>query len=115
MHVFAAPANDPTKRTRVDFKTVKSDGNVSRGDLLPLTTDAPIAYSRLGKAWVVDAVREGWRVPFQLVLVPKAPVGFPGGTVFTVTIGHEDGTLGQGMGRFRLSTTRRPRRWTSSP
>ncbi|AMY08006.1 Planctomycete cytochrome C [Luteitalea pratensis] len=105
VHVFAAPASDPTKRTRVDFKTVKGDGNVSRGDLLALTTDAPIAYSRLGKAWVVDAVREGWRVPFQLVLVPKAPIGFPGGTVFTVTIGHEDGTLGQGLGRFRLSTT----------
>ena len=105
VQVFAAPASDPAKRTRVDFKTVKGDGNVSRGDLLALTTDAPIEYSRLGKAWVVDAVRDGWRVPFQLVLVPKAPVGFPGGTVFTVAIGHEDGTLGQGMGRFRLSTT----------
>jgi hypothetical protein len=64
-----------------------------------------VSYARLGKAWVVDAVRDGWRVPFQLVLVPKAPVGFPGGTVLTVEIGHEDGTLGQGLGRFRLSTT----------
>jgi hypothetical protein len=108
VQVFAAPANDPTRRTRLDLEAVKGDGNVSRGDLISLTTDAPVAYSRLGKAWVVDAVRDGWRVPFQLVLVPKTPVGFPGGTLFTVVIGHEDGTLGQGMGRFRLSTTTAP-------
>ena len=105
LQVFAAPLDDPAKRTRVDFTEVKSDGNVSRGDLVDLTKEGPAAYARRGRAWVADAVREGWRVPFQLVLVPKAPMGFPGGTVFTVEIGHEDGTLGQGLGRFRLSTT----------
>ena len=105
LQVFAAPLNDPAKRTRVEFTEVKGDGNVTRGDLVDLTKEGPATYARRGKAWVADAVREGWRVPFQLVLVPKAPVGFPGGTVFTVEIGHEDGTLGQGLGRFRLSTT----------
>lgn len=103
--VFAAPANAPSARTRVAFAAVKGDGNVSRGDLLDLTTGAPVAYSRVGKAWLVDAVRDGWRVPFQLVLVPKAPIVHDGGTILTVEIGHEDGTLGQGLGRFRLSTT----------
>jgi hypothetical protein len=105
VQVFVAPASDPTTRTPVAFTAVKADGNVSRGDLLALTSDAPTAYARLGRAWVVDAVRDGWRVPFQLVLVPKAPLGEPGGTIFTVVLGHDDGTLGQGLGRFRLSTT----------
>ena len=98
-------SNDPAKRTPSTFAEVKGDGNVVRGDLVELTKEGPATYARRGKAWVTDAVREGWRVPFQLVLVPRAPVGFPGGTVFTVEIGHEDGTLGQGLGRFRLSTT----------
>ncbi|WP_239491988.1 PSD1 and planctomycete cytochrome C domain-containing protein [Luteitalea sp. TBR-22] len=105
VQVLAAPASDPTKRTPVAFTAVKADGNVSRGDLLGLTVATPKAYARLGNAWVVDAVREGWRVPFQLVLVPRAPIGHPGGTVLTVVLGHEDGTLGQGLGRFRVSTT----------
>jgi len=105
VRVFAAPADDPASRTRVAFAALKGDGNVSRGDLLELTTDAPVTYSRLGRAWVVDAVRDGWRVPFQLVLLPKTPIAHPGGTRLTVEIGHEDGTLGQGLGRFRLSTT----------
>ncbi len=104
VQVFVAPASQPDRKTRVDFTTVKGDGNVSRGDLLDLTTDAPAAYARLGKAWVVDAVRDGWRVPYQLVLVPKAPIG-DGPAVVTVELGHEDGTLGQGLGRFRLSAT----------
>ncbi len=105
VQVFAAPADDPAARTPVDFAAVKSDGNVSRGDLRELTTDAPTTYARLGRAWVVDAVRDGWRVPFQLVLVPKAPIGGDGETVLTVVLSHEDGTLGQGLGRFRLSAT----------
>ncbi len=108
LQVFAAPAGDPASRTRIDFATVKSDGNVSRGDLLALTTDAPTTYERLGRAWVVDAVREGWRVPFQLVLVPKTPIGDGSDTVLTVVLSHADGTLGQGLGRFRLSATTTP-------
>ncbi|WP_239491989.1 PSD1 and planctomycete cytochrome C domain-containing protein [Luteitalea sp. TBR-22] len=105
IRVFAAPAAAPANRRRVEFTAVKGDGNVSRGDLLPLTTDAPATYARQGRSWVVDAVRDGWRVPFQLVLVPKTPLGEPGGTVITVELAHEDGTIGQGLGRFRLSAT----------
>jgi len=105
IEVFAAPAADPSRRTRVEFTVVKGDGNVSRGELTEITTEAPTAYARLSRAWVVDAVRDGWRVPFQLVLVPTRPIVNPGGTVLTIALGHEDGTLGQGLGRFRLSAT----------
>uniref|UniRef100_UPI0037CB1154 PSD1 and planctomycete cytochrome C domain-containing protein n=1 Tax=Luteitalea sp. TaxID=2004800 RepID=UPI0037CB1154 len=108
VRVFVAPASAPANRRRIEFTAVNGDGNVSRGDLLTLTTDAPATYARLGRAWVVDAVRDGWRVPFQLVLVPKAPLGEPGGTVITVELVHDDGTIGQGLGRFRLSATNAP-------
>jgi hypothetical protein len=108
VQVFAAPASAPSQRTRVELAAVKGDGNVSRGDLIALASDGPMEYARLGKAWVVDAVREGWRVPVQLVLVPKAPVSHEGGTIVTVMLGHEDGTLGQGIGRFRVSATAAP-------
>ena len=36
---------------------------------------------------------------------PTAPFGIPGGTRITVRIDHLDGTIGQGIGRFRLSVT----------
>jgi len=108
IEVFAAPIGEPSRRTRVGFTTLKGDGNVSRGDLTALTTDAPTPYARLGRAWVVDAVREGWRVPFQLVLVPERPIEHPGGTALTVRLAHEDGTLGQGLGRVRMSVTTAP-------
>ncbi len=105
VRVFVAPAGEPANRQRVAFTAVKGDGNVSRGDLLDLTTDARSSYARLGKAWVVDALREGWRVPFQLVLVPETPLGDGTPAVVTVELEHGDGTLGQGLGRLRLSAT----------
>ncbi|HTV03267.1 MAG TPA: DUF1553 domain-containing protein, partial [Luteitalea sp.] len=104
VQMFVAPANEPSRRTRVEVAQVKGDGNVSRGDLKDITGDGPVAYSRLGKAWVIDAVRDGWRVPYQLVLVPKSPLP-AGPALLTVVLAHEDGTIGQGLGHFRLSTT----------
>jgi len=105
IRAFAAPASDPERRVPVTFSAVKGDGNISRDDLRDIVTDASGSDARARKAWVVDAMREGWRVPSQLVLVPATPIGFPGGTVVTLEIAHEDGTLGQGLGHFRLSTT----------
>ncbi|MGI8671542.1 MAG: DUF1549 and DUF1553 domain-containing protein, partial [Luteitalea sp.] len=106
VQLFAAPASDPSARTRVAFGSGKADGNAYRIEPTEITDDQPAGgYARRGRAWAVDAVKDGWRVPHQLVLTPKTPLGFPGGTILTVVLGHEDGTLGQGLGRFRLSLT----------
>ena len=43
--------------------------------------------------------------PRHAVLAAATPFGFPGGTRITVRIDHLDGTIGQGIGRFRLSVT----------
>lgn len=105
LQVFAAPASDPSKKTPVAFAEGKADANQYRVPIVDLTREHEGAYTRKGGAWAVDAMRDGWRVPYQLVLKPTAPLGFPGGTVLTVALVHDDGTLGQGLGHFRLSTT----------
>jgi hypothetical protein len=42
------------------------------------------------------------------VLVPDAPFGFEEGTRLTLRVDHLDGTIGQGLGRFRLALTTAP-------
>ena len=48
-------------------------------------------------------MRDTTRVARHAVLVPDAPFGFADGTRITVRIDHLDGTIGQGLGRFRLA------------
>ena len=50
-------------------------------------------------------MRDTDRVPRQGVLVAPAPFGFPDGTRITIRLHHLDGTIGQGLGRFRVSVT----------
>ena len=45
------------------------------------------------------------RLPRQAVLAAAAPFGFAGGTRITLPIDQLDGTIGQGIGRFRLAAT----------
>jgi mono/diheme cytochrome c family protein len=60
---------------------------------------------RGGVGWSINAMREAARVPRHAVLRAETPIGFAGGTRFTIRIEHLDGTIGQGVGRFRLSAT----------
>ena len=46
-------------------------------------------------------MRDAERLPRQAVLAAAAPFGIPGGTRITVRIDHLDGTIGQGIGRFK--------------
>jgi len=45
------------------------------------------------------------RQPRHAILKAAQPFGFPGGTRITLRIDHLDGTIGQGLGRFRLDVT----------
>ena len=64
--------------------------------------------SRKGGSWAINAMRDNERVPRHAVLAAQTPFGFPGGTRITVRIDHLDGTIGQGIGRLRLSVTTDP-------
>ena len=57
------------------------------------------------RAWGINALRETPRLPRHAVLKAARPFGFPGGTRVTLRIAQEDGSIGQGVGRFRLAAT----------
>ena len=61
--------------------------------------------ARKGGSWAINAMRDTERLPRHAVLAAATPFGFAGGTRITVRIDHLDGTIGQGIGRFRLSVT----------
>ena len=63
------------------------------------------AHTAKNGAWTITAIRDTTRVARHAVLVPDAPFGFAEGTRITVRIDHLDGTIGQGLGRFRLALT----------
>ena len=64
-----------------------------------------MSASRKGGSWAINAMRDTERAPRHAVLAPEAPFGFAGGTRIRLQIDHLDGTIGQGIGRFRLSAT----------
>ena len=117
IHVDVAPASDPRQPPRaIRFETLKVNDSASAfepRDLLALR----LADARSGQApeaggsdrrrgsWAINAMRDAERVPRHAVLAAAAPFGIPGGTWITVRIDHLDGTIGQGIGRFRLSVT----------
>lgn len=103
----------PASMRPVQFTTIKVDDSVyafEPADLLgPAAGPSPSAvdgraYRKAG-SWAINAMRETDRAARQAVLVAQAPFGFPEGTRITVQIDHLDGTIGQGLGRFRLSVT----------
>ena len=89
----------------VPFRTIKVDDSAYAFDPAELLTPGEGPQDRKRGSWAINAMRETERLPRQGVLAGAAPFGFPGGTRITVRIHHLEGTLGQGIGRFRLSVT----------
>ena len=101
------PALQPPRSIR--FETLKVDDSATPfepGDLLG-TTDAACErrYARKSGSWAINAMRGGERLARHAVLAAASPFGFPGGTRITVRIDQLEGTIGQGIGRFRVSVT----------
>ena len=117
IHVEVTPVADPSQPPRaVRFETLKVNDSASvfePRDLLALrfadagSGQAPEAggSDRRRGSWAINAMRDAERVPRHAVLAAAAPFGIPGGTRITVRIDHLDGTIGQGIGRFKLSVT----------
>jgi hypothetical protein len=106
LEVDVAPVRPPGRPPRaVRFTTIKVDDFAypfKPADLL--STDGSRG-GRSSGAWAINAMRDTERVARQGILTADAPFGFVGGTEITFRIHHLDGTIGQGLGRFRLSAT----------
>jgi Protein of unknown function (DUF1553)/Protein of unknown function (DUF1549)/Planctomycete cytochrome C len=89
---------------KLHFKTMKVDDFATAFKPEDLLVEGA-AHTRKGGAWTITAIRDATRVPRHAVLVPEKPFGFVAGTRITVRIDHLDGTIGQGLGRFRLAVT----------
>jgi hypothetical protein len=99
----AADARQPAER--VKFETVKVDDSAAPfepGELLAAPADK---RDRTRGSWAINAMRDTERLPRHAVLAAAAPFGFSGGTRLTVRVDHLDGTIGQSIGRLRLSVT----------
>ena len=109
IHVEIAPATTApgaTARQAVAFRTIKVDDSAYPFEPADLLSGGRGPTSRKGGAWAINAMRDDTeRVPRHAVLAAQTPFGFGGGTRITVRIDHLDGTIGQGIGRFRLSAT----------
>jgi hypothetical protein len=109
LDIETSPLQPIGKRpTAVTFTTIKADDSANAftaADLLDAGKDARTRYSA---PWAINAMRDTKRVPRQAVIVANAPFGYAGGTELTLRIHQLDGTIGQGVGRFRLSVTTAP-------
>lgn len=102
---IAAMSSNDQPATRVKFETIKVDDSATPfepAELLAARTDS---RDRTRASWAINAMRDTDRLPRHAVLAAAAPFGFPGGTRITMRIDHLDGTIGQGIGRFRVSVS----------
>ena len=97
-----SPSATGDTATSIRIRSVKVDdaaGSFKAEELI-----APAAgVRRPGSGWSINAMRETARVPRRAVLIPEQPVG--GGSRLTLVIDQLDGTIGQGLGHFRVAAT----------
>jgi len=106
IHVDVAPVSDPTQPPRaIRFETIKVNDSASAFEPRDLLDSNAAGSDRRRGSWAINAMRDAERVPRDAVLAAAAPFGIPGGTRITVRIDHLDGTIGQSIGRFKLSVT----------
>jgi len=107
IRVEIQPASDSsgTAGQTVSFKTIKVDDSAYTFEPSDLLTSERGPAGRKGGSWAINAMRDTVRAARHAVLAPDTPFGFPGGTRIRLRIDHLDGTIGQGIGRFRLSAT----------
>ena len=58
--------------------------------------------------WSINAMRDSVRVPRHGVLIVDKRAGLAPGARVTIRLDHLDGTIGQGLGRFRFAATTAP-------
>ncbi|MGH9454559.1 MAG: DUF1549 and DUF1553 domain-containing protein, partial [Terriglobia bacterium] len=96
--VEISPANQTAAAQKVVFKDAFANDQQDGYSVKNLVSKAPGL-----KGWAIDSTPSPVALPRQAVLVPDKPFGFPGGTLFTITLKHEMRHSSRNIGRFRLS------------
>ncbi len=105
LRALAGPADGTATPQPVAFKTVKVDDSAAAFEPSDLLGDKPSGYARKGGSWAVNVMRDTERLPRNAVLAAATPFGLASGTALELRIDHLDGTIGQGIGRFRVWVT----------
>ncbi len=107
VEIAPAAATPGARGQAVSFRTMKVDDSAYPFEPADLLSAGRGPASRKGGSWAINAMRDrdSERAPRHAVLAAQTPFGFSGGTRITVRIDHLDGTIGQGIGRLRLSAT----------
>ncbi len=120
--VEAAPANEPTKITKVKIVRATADFNQPERDLEPIFADksntkritGPIEFAIDGKnetAWGIDAGAGQRNVPRKAVFVADQPINIQGEAIITFYLKqnhggwNSDDNQNNNLGRMRLSVT----------
>jgi hypothetical protein len=101
---IAAATDAASPGDLVRLETVKVDDSATPLDAAQLLARGG-TRDRTRASWAINAMRDTERMPRHAVLAAAAPFGFAGGTRLALTIDQLDGTIGQGIGRFRVSAT----------
>ncbi|HET7220037.1 MAG TPA: PSD1 and planctomycete cytochrome C domain-containing protein [Vicinamibacterales bacterium] len=104
----AAAPRPAARGTALAFAKVKVDDSAYAFTPEDLFEPDEAKRTRSGGAWTINAMRDKERVPRQAVMVPESPFGFAAGTDITIQLDYLDGTIGQGLGRFRIDVTTAP-------
>jgi mono/diheme cytochrome c family protein len=100
-----APMTLGASEADVRFQTVKVDDSATPFEPADLLTASSASNVRGRSSWAINAMRDAERTPRHAVLPAASPFGFAGGTRLALTIDQMDGTIGQGIGRFRIAVT----------
>ncbi|MBL8208394.1 MAG: DUF1553 domain-containing protein, partial [Blastocatellia bacterium] len=116
IEVEAISANG--KPQLIAFKSASVDNQASRIEPKKFFTkegDTPPIDKPIG--WLVNATSDTTRVNRIAVFIAEKPFGFIGGTTLKIRLKQLGGSVGQGIGRFRLSvtTSKEPSRITTIP
>ncbi len=106
LEAAVAPAAEPRRAPEpVRVETVRVDESAGAFDPMLLVAPPSAVRDRTRASWAINAMRDTERLPRHAVLAAAAPFGFDGGTRVTLRIDQLDGTIGQGLGRFRIAVT----------
>lgn len=102
-----APAGARAARASrpVVFRSIRVDDSVGKIQPEALLGRLPRLGELKDAAWTINAMRDETRLPRQAVLILDRPTTFVGGARFTIRLDFLEGTIGQGLGRFRVSAT----------